>query len=342
MGAPTSAQGQDAHPAGAAKVIRVGMIGLDTSHCPAFTKVLNDPQAAADVAGCRVVAAYPKGTEDIPTGLSRVEGYTNQLREMGVEIVDSIEELVERVDVVMLETVDGRPHLRQALPVFKARKPLFIDKPFAGSLVDSICLVELAKRAETPVFSSSSLRYTENLQKIADGAIGRVTGADVFSPCHLEEHHPDLYWYGVHGCEMLYTVMGTGCATVQRAHTEGTDVVVGTWRDGRIGVFRGIREGKNDYGGTAFGEKGLLPTGPYQGYRPLMVEVVRFFKTRETPVPLEETLELFAFMEAADESKRQGGAPVQIEAVLAKARPEAEKKLKTLWPDLQDKGSASR
>ncbi len=310
-----------------AKLIRIGIIGLDTSHAPAFAKELNNPQAKEDVAGCRVVAAYPKGSPDIQSSVTRVPGYTEELKKLGVEIVDSIDVLLTKVDAVLLETNDGRPHLEQAIPVLKAGKPLFIDKPIAGSLVDTIALFELAKKHKVPMFSSSSLRYGEGAQAIRSGKIGDVLGCDAYSPCSLEKTHPDLFWYGIHGVETLYTCMGAGCETVVRVSTADTDLVVGTWKGGRVGTFRGIRKGGSGYGGTAFGAKGVSDLGKFGGYRPLVVEIVKMFKTGTPPVSAEETIEIYAFMEAADESKRKGGVPVKISEVMEKATAEAKKKL---------------
>ena len=310
------------------KPIRAGIIGLDTSHVTAFTKIFNDPKATGDVARVKVVAAFPGGSPDIASSRDRVEGFTKQVREMGVEIVDSIPALLERVDVVLLESVDGRPHLEQVRPVFAARKPVFIDKPLAGSLTDAVAIYELGKQHNVPWFSSSSLRFGSGIQAMKDNeAVGGVVGCDAWGPCSLEEHHPDLFWYGVHGVEILYTIMGPGCETVQRAQTKGTELVTGVWKDGRIGTFRGIREGKSDYGAIVFGKKGIAPAGKYDGYRPLVEQIATFFKTGEAPVSPEETLEMFAFMEAADESKRQGGKPVTTESVLAKARAAAKEKI---------------
>lgn len=298
---------------------KVGVIGLDTSHSIAFTKALNDPNAAPDLAGFPVVAAYPKGSLTIESSYSRIPKYTEQMKKMGVEIVDSIDELLDKVDVVLLETNDGNRHLEQAIPVFKAGKPVFIDKPVAGSLSDAVAIFDGAEQYNVPVFSSSSLRYMESAQAIRRGErIGSVTGADTYSPALLEETHPDLFWYGIHGVETLFTVMGTGCKNVVRVHSDGTDVVTGTWKDGRIGTFRGRRTGKHSYGGTAFGEQGETQIGPYTGYQPLIREIVNFFPTGEPPVSREETLEIYAFMEAADESKRKGGASVTLESVFAK------------------------
>jgi hypothetical protein len=306
--------------------LKVGMIGLDTSHCIEFTKVLNNPQAADDIARCRVVACYPKGSPDIESSTRRVPGYIEQIKNLEVEIVDSIDELLKRVDCVLLETNDGRPHLAQAIPVFKAGKPVFIDKPLAGSLPDCIALFAAAKKYNCPMFCSSSFRYGKTVQALRAGDYGKVTRCQTSSPANLEPTHPDLFWYGIHGCEALYTVLGTGCETVTRGKTpDGKIEVTGQWKGGRTGIFR-----EGPAGGIAQTEKGEVEVGRSEGYRPLIVEIVRLFRMKQAPIDPEETIELYAFMEAADESKRQGGASVKLADVLAKARPLAEKRLAEL------------
>jgi predicted dehydrogenase len=316
--------GDDAPP----KPLRAGIIGLDTSHVVAFTKALNDPKAKGDLAGVRVVAAFPGGSPDVAASRDRIEGFTKQLRdEFKVEIVDSIDALLGKVDVVLLESVDGRKHLEQVEPVLKAHKPVFIDKPVAGSLVDAIRIYRLAEKYGTPCFSSSSLRYDSPLRQVmGNPSIGDVVGCDAFGPCPVEEHHPDLFWYGIHGVESLFTIMGTGCVSVSRVRTDGTELVTGIWKGGRIGTYRGIRRGKAEFGVLVFGTKGVaLPPGGDGGYKPLLGEVCKFFRTGKAPIKPEETLEIFAFMEAADESKRRGGEPVTLESVLSRAREQAER-----------------
>lgn len=306
------------------------MIGLDTSHCIAFTKALNDPGAKPDIAGCRVVCAYPHGSKDIESSASRIPKYTAQTRSMGVEIVDSIDALLDQVDAVLLETNDGRLHLEQFLQCAKAGKPVFIDKPVAAQLPDVLAIYQIAAKYKTPMFSSSSLRFADGVQQVRSGGIGKVLGCDAYSPCSLEPTHSDLFWYGIHGVETLYTAMGTGCQTVTRANTPNTDVVTGVWDDGRIGTFRGLRSGKRGYGGTAYGEKGIRSIGGYTGYRPLVVQIVSFFKTRKSPVSSDETIELYAFMAAAEQSSKAGGKTVQLRDVMSQAQAIAEKKLQSL------------
>jgi len=300
----------------AAQNIRAGIIGLDTSHVLAFTKTLNSTPQKPEVMGVRMVAAYPKGSKDIESSLKRVPEYTAKVKELGVEIVDSIDALLDKVDVVFLETNDGRPHLEQLRPCLAAHKPVFIDKPVAGTLVDAIKIYQESKAAGVPVFSSSSLRFGKNTQAVRGGSIGKVKEATTFSPASLEATHPDLFWYGIHGVESLFTVMGTGCQSVKRdTIAEGKIRVTGTWEGGRKGVFY---ENKG-YGGKALGDKGEADVGSYDGYDPLLYSAVHFFRTGVAPVTPEETLEIYAFMEAADESKRRNGAEVTLKEVMDKA-----------------------
>ena len=301
-----------------AKEIRIGLIGLDTSHVTAFTKIINDPKAEGPLANARVTAAFRGGSADIPSSSERIDKFTDTLtQQYGVKLYPTIAELCKNVDAIMLESVDGRPKVRQAIPVLDAGLPLYIDKPMAGSLADVLFIFDYAKNKGVPIFSSSSLRYGKATQAARAGALGKIMHAETFSPASIEVRHPDLFWYGVHGCESLFTVMGPGCETVQRRSTaDGKIEVIGKWKGGRTGIFR---EGKG-YGGHAKGTKGEGEVGKYDGYAPLVVEAVRMFQTGNVPVDPQETIEVFAFMEAADESKRQEGKLVKLADIIAAAR----------------------
>ena len=320
---------------------RVGVIGLDTSHVIRYAERLNAAPAEERYNGYRIVAAYPIGSADIESAVSRREGYTTEYREkFGVEIADTIEALVGKVDCVILTSNDGRPHLEQAIPVMRAGKPIFIDKPVAGSLADAIMLFDLSEKWNVPMFTASAQRFNPAAEAVRRGETGKLFGANAISPAPLEKTHPDLYWYGIHGVELLYTMMGPGCESVVRIQPRGDDpdnfgseVVVGRWADGSLGVWRGIRAGRKTYGGHAVTEKELVTLPPYDipaGYDRTVTEIVTFFESGKSPVDPKESLEIYTFMSAADESKRQGGAEVKLAPVLAQARAEADGKLATI------------
>ncbi|MDR3700108.1 MAG: Gfo/Idh/MocA family oxidoreductase [Candidatus Sulfopaludibacter sp.] len=293
--------------------LRVGIIGTDTSHVPAFTQMLNDDSAAADhIPGARVVAAFKGGSKDVQSSASRVDGFASQISgRWGVEIVPDIPALLSKVDAVLLSSIDGRVHLEQARQVIAAHKPLFIDKPLAATFEDAMEIARLAKAGGVPWFSASSLRFGEIATA---GKFTDTTGVDAFGPGDLEPHHYlDLSWYAIHTVEILYTLMGPGCESVTRTSSPDADVVVGRWKDGRIGAVRAIRP-HSDYGAVVYRGNKIVEIKP-QGagsYRPLVQEIVKFFQTGTPPVANAESLEMFAFMDAAQKSKEQGGRPVAL------------------------------
>ncbi len=301
--------------------LRLGIIGCDTSHVPAFTRNLNDAANPKHIEGARVVALFKSFSPDISSSVSRYEGFAQELQEKwGVRIEPTIESLLAGVDAVLIESVDGRPHLEQARAVIAAGKPLFIDKPLAGSLKDALEIFKLAAAAKVPVFTSSSYRFYDSMKEVRQQNVGEVQSVISYGPCHLEPSHPDIFWYGIHATEALFTIMGSGCESVTRVQTDSTEMVTGVWKDGRMGILHGLRKGPTIHRVMVFGTKGLAEQkAAADDYTPLIAEIVKFFQTGISPVASEETLNMFAFMEAADESKRQGGRSVSIAEVLAKA-----------------------
>ena len=303
--------------------LRIGMIGLDTSHVTQYLGILNDPQHKDHVPGGKIVAGFKGGSPDVESSRSRVDGFTKTaVEKYGVKMYDTIEEMAKNVDAILILSVDGRPHLDQFRRTLAAKKPVFIDKPLAGSLRDALEIARLSKENKVPVFSSSSLRYSPDSparQPELMAKAGAVAAAYSYGPAELEPHHPDMFWYGIHAVEALYTVLGTGCEKVVRTHTKNTDVITGVWSDGRVGTMQGNRSGKAGYGVTVVGAKAAVSGGTKHSYKPLVEDYMKFFQTGISPVPIETTIELHAFMEAADESKRRGGAPVTIAEVMKKA-----------------------
>lgn len=295
--------------------LRIGIIGLDTSHVIAFTRSLNDPSNKDYVPGGRVVAAYKGGSPDLKASAGRVDKFTTELQEKyKVKIVDSIPALCEMVDAILLESVDGRVHLEQARQAFRGKRPVFIDKPLAASFADAREIAILARESGTPWFSSSSLRFAPAFQQaLRDTTGGRIHGVETYGPASLEPTNPGLFWYGIHAVESLFTMMGPGCVSVTMTSNDDFDLAAGVWKDGRIGAVKGLRKGKEDYGALVFREKGIYHI-PVQdvSYIPLVREIMEFFKTGKPPVTPEETLEIMAFMDAAEKSRQQGGIPVKL------------------------------
>lgn len=300
-----------ARPEWATRDLRAGIIGTDTSHVPAFTAAFQShPEWRI-----KVVAAFKGGSPDLAISANRLEGFAKTIQEKnGVEIVDSIGALLAKVDVVLLESVDGRPHLAQVTPVMKAGKRVFIDKPLAASLDDARRIVELSKQTGTPFFTTSSARFHSDIPRLrTDPGVGKVTRVQSTYTLSPLEHHPDLYYYGIHGVEALYAVMGTGCVSVSRKIEGDADVTTGKWKDGRVGVFHGlVKPGAKAPLIRIQGEKGSVESGGTEGYDGLVLAIAEFFQTGRPPFDPAQTMEVFEFMTAAQLSKERGGAEVSF------------------------------
>ena len=291
----------------------MGIIGTDTSHVIAFTKILNDPTSPDYVPGARIVAAFKGGSPDVESSSTRVDKFANELRtKWNVDFFSDITAMCRKVDGVLLESVDGRAHLGQARQVIAAGKPLFIDKPLASTLEDAREIARLAKQGGVPWFSASSLRFSDIATSVK---FPDIQGALVWGPGPIEQHHQlDLSWYAIHAVELLYTLMGPGCQEASRVYSPDADVVVGKWKDGRLGSVRSLRP-YGSFGAVAFrpNEKvAISDPKASDGYRPLLVEIVKFFETKEPPFSNSITLEMFAFMDAAQRSREAGGAPMTL------------------------------
>ena len=295
--------------------MRIGIVDFDTSHCAAFTQRLNHIDIAADqwVTGAKVVAGWPGDSAMMP---ERIPGYIAQMRGYGVPLVERMEDLFSQIDAVMITSQQGSRHASRSRPFLEAGIPTFIDKPFASSARDADTMIALATELGTPLMSSSALRYApevrEALRKQTD--LGRIVSADVWGSASLHDGNPGLRNYGVHGLEILYTLMGAGCQEVSQISTPGTDIVTGLWTDGRLGVLRGVREGQGGFGFTAHYEKGHF-SATVQGaafYSELLKAVVEMFTTRTAPIPLSESREIVALMDAAEQSSKRKGAVVPV------------------------------
>jgi predicted dehydrogenase len=297
-------------PAWATTPLRAGIIGTDTSHVPAFVKTFHSrPEWKV-----RIVAAFKGGSPDLPLSATRVEKFAQAIREQGVEIVDSIDALLQKVDVVLLTSVDGRTHLGQVTPVMKAGKRVFIDKPLAAALDDARKIAALSEQTGTPFFSASSLRFHPQIPAFRkDKGVGRITRVEATYVLNPLEFHPDLFFYGIHGVEALYAVMGTGCTTLSRKREGDLDVTACTWKDGRVGAYRGIPKADPSQPLIRIvGESGSLATSGGVNYEPLDRAIAEFFHTGHPPVSVAEMIEVIEFMTAAQMSKERGGVEVKL------------------------------
>lgn len=295
--------------------LKVGMIGLDTSHCEAFTSLLNNKDNQFHVPGAEVVAAVPGGSKTFSSSYNRVEGITATLKEkFNLKMFDSIDEMGQGMDAFLLESVDGAQHLEQFKQLVKFGKPVFIDKPFACNYEDAKAIIKLAEENNVPIMTASAIRYAKGIADLVEEG-EKVESCEAFGPMAILDDYRDYFWYGIHSAEVLFSIMGSGCKSVKTVFTDKIDVITGIWDDGKIGTLRGNRIGANTFGCTTFSEKGTkfaLADGSIPYYALLMKQIISFIQTGKSPIPIQESLEIIGFLEAASQSRANGGKEVEL------------------------------
>jgi len=309
--------------------VKIGVLGLDNYQAVAYAQLFNSPKATGDLLGVRVVAAYPIGTDAIAESKVSLPKWKEQIGKYGVEMVDSVDELLKRCDAVMIMSLDGRDHLTQVEPVLRAKKPVYIGRPLAGSLEDARAIFKLAEETKTPCWSSSQHRFSPGFSGMRNHPeVGRVLGCDVYGGGKSDPETPGFIWSSLHSIETLYAIMGPGVVSVTCTSTPTAEQFTCVWNDGRVGTYRGIKEGAVKYSATVFGDKGVsvagiyghgapvkgvVPTNDeYMGYKGIAIEMAMFYKGGPTPVSAAETLEIFTLLQAAEESKAAGGKTVRL------------------------------
>lgn len=293
--------------------LKLGMIGLDTSHCQAFVQLLNDANNKFHIPGGQIVKAFPGGSETFSLSRNRVAKFTEELRAMNIEIVDSINALAG-LDGYFLESVDGNQHLEQFKAIAKFGKPIFIDKPLACNYADALAIAKVARDSNVPVMTASAIRYAKGIDGLVE-ADETVESCEAFGPMALLEDYRDYFWYGIHSAEVLFSFMGRGCVSVQTFNTEKIDVIVGIWEDGRIGTLKGNRVGANNFGCSVTTNKVTkagFAIGDIPYYALMLKKVVPFLQSGISPVDLDESLEIIAFLDAASKSRANDGKSMNM------------------------------
>lgn len=296
-------------------MLRLGIVDFDSSHCIEYTRRVNHVGLSASqyVDGARVVAGWP-GTSDMSP--ERIDGFRAQMADAGVEIVDSAEALIGRIDAVLILSLCGSAHLSRVRPFLEAGVPAYVDKPFACTVADAVEIVELARRTGTLLLHASALRFADEVDEFRrlSPRRGALHGLLTYGPAKRAQGNPGLLHYGIHAVEVLYALMGPGCENVAMAHTDGADVVTGRWRDGRLATFRGARSGSTAYGLLGFCEHAVYRShvSTQNAYRNLLRAMIESFTSGRPLVPYDEILEVTRFALAALESEHSGGRPIEL------------------------------
>ena len=294
--------------------LKIGLVGLDTSHAVAYSQLLNLDENKDLFPGGRVAVAFPGGNPEWAMSWDRVDGFTARLGdEFGVTIVNSVEQVAQQSDLVFITAVDGRQHLELYEQIAPSGRPVFIDKPFTTNLKDAQVILRRSHEVGAPVMSCSALRYAETFTKaLRDDSLGPIVGVEVFGPMTIEDTLPGFLWYGCHGVEMAVAAMGPGCRHVQVLSRADADILAMAWEDGRVATYRGLRNAHTQFGAIIHREKGFQAVDvssaskPY--YHSLLEAILRSLPEGRSDVPEAEMLEVVRLMVEGNALRAGSGA----------------------------------
>ena len=299
-------------PTTAQDVLKLGVVGVDSSHLPAFTeriKALHDDGKTR----CRVTRMWTDGRHDMPA--ADVESWLSKAADLGVERAENLDAMLDQVDGVMVLSVNGNRHLEHALPSLKRGLPTYVDKPLTCSLDEARTLLEASRDGGARCYSASSLRFVSELETLDKDAIGKPVAVDAFGPGELNDSMAGLFFYGVHSIELVDAILGPGVSRVSATRTDDRDLIRLDYNDGRFASIRLERKGGYAFGATVHGDKDarsfVVDFGPVYGR--LVAGMTRFFEGGPPPVELRDIVENVAVMEAGNRSMADGGAWADVE-----------------------------
>lgn len=233
-------------------------------------------------------------------------------------VVDHPEEVIGKVDAVIIATDDGDDHVRRARPFIEAGLPVFVDKPLATNTGDLRQFIQW-KTDGRALLSTSGMRYAPEmrLSESQREMLGEFRWVTSFT-CKTWER------YGIHALEAVYPLVGTGFVSVLTLHQDGSDVVHVRHESGCQVTLAAIHDAYGSFGAVhLYGTKGQLALSlkdTYSAFRAQLLAFVEMVRTGEPPFFFQQTVELMAIIIAGIRSREQGGAVIFVRDILAELR----------------------
>ena len=253
---------------------------LDEWHANNYPRIINELTEG------EFQVKYAYGKIDSPIG-----GITNAqwAKEQGVELLDSIEEVISKSDVLVVLSPDN-PEMHEELcdlPL-KSGKLVYVDKTFAPDKETAIRIFENAEKHGTTCFSSSALRFVTELKDVDKDKIFKI---------HSEG--PGTYdMYSIHQIEPIVMLMNCRAKRVMGLGDIEHPSLIIEFEDGRLAQMHHSNEIKFKIR-TVDAENNPTDYQINSKYFNLFMEaLVEFFKTGKIPVEHSQTIDVIAIREA--------------------------------------------
>lgn len=279
-------------------MFRIGMVGVNTYHAEAFTRIFNGSSGEAPrIADARITHVW---AGDHPERLAELEALLGPYEAH----VHTMTDMLEQVDGVLIldDTDGGRRHAELATPFLQEGMPVFVDKPMTTDYADAVHLFDLAAEHHAPLFSSSALRFPVELDHDAIAALGKLSTIISIGP-------EEWFYYGVHAVEVVGAVTDDRPETVYRIALPAKDIAVVTYKSGLASVIMTLRDAGYLFKVAVYGEHGSYSFSVDDGmgfYTNEMAAFVEMIGTGTPPITREQTLDVLAILHAGIRSVDEG------------------------------------
>jgi len=278
---------------------------------PVIPQYLSEvPHGTIRIPGARVTHIWTDNASEAPkvAAASRIQ-----------HVVARPEDVIGKVDAVIISTDDGHEHVRRARAFVEAGLPLFVDKPLAINVPDLNQFIRW-HQAGRVFLSSSNMRYAPEMKQILrrKAQLGELRWIASCTSKTWER-------YAIHALEAIWPVLGPGFLGVRTESRPGSDIAYLTHRSGTQITLGVIFDAVGSYGALhVFGTEGHLSVtcwDTYTAFRNQLCAFLDMLRSGERPYPLSETIELMAVITAGLRSREANGRFVKLEEIYAELEP---------------------
>ena len=226
-------------------------------------------------------------------------------------VVEKPEDVIGKVDAVIIPTDKGNEHVWRAEPFIKANLPMLIDKPLADNIEDLKTFIKWKKEG-AKILSSSSLRYTKEYIPYFNSTyeLGELRYINMTMAKSWER-------YGIHALEPVFKITGPGYVSVQNTGDKDHNIVHLVHKNGihiNLAVIYDSAASELKLVGTKDSVTVPLKDSYYSFYKQLET-FVEYVETGVEPYSFDETIELMEIIIAGIRSREEGGRKITLEEI---------------------------
>lgn len=265
----------------------------------------NYPQWIREKSNGKCEVTYAYAVIDGPDGKKTTEEWC---KEFGIIRCESIEEIVEKSDAIVVLSPDNcEMHEQLCQLPLRSKKPVYVDKTFAPDYATAKRIFKIAEESGTPCYSTSALRYADEYKDIDSK---RVNGVSLWGPNDFET-------YSIHQLEPLVMLMNEPAKRVMMVKGKDWHTLTVEFESGRYGTVTQLVKGCPFVSNIAYEDENITVKIESDFFGNFIEKLVEFFLDGAVKVPHEHTLTVMALREAGAKAMQNNGEWLSLSDLLS-------------------------